>query len=388
MKKIFTLLCTIASFGAISQSTTVVISQAFGGGGGTTGTYKYDYVELFNRSAVAQDISGFQIMYGSATGQFGSSPTAYYTIPSSTIIPARKYLLIQLGAAGTGGADLPVTADLITTNIAMSGTNGKVALVTSAFTANTCGATATPCTIPSATIIDLVAYGTANNAEGGSAVTVLTSTSGAVRKLAGDQDTDNNLNDFDVVTAPVPRNSSTIAPLSLTVFSAALANEKVVLSWSTSNESNVNGFDIEKSVDGISYTSLQFISAKNGVTNSYSFIDNKLNKGVNYYRLKMIDKDGSFKYSKIVALSTIKSNSPKLDIFPNPVASNLTVSHEKTTANAAIKVVTVDGKVVLTRNLQAGATQSTIDVSKLIKGNYLVVFTNDGTTSSTQFVKQ
>ena len=51
-------------------------------------------------------------------------------------------------------------------------------------------------------------------------------------------------------------------------------------------------------------------------------------------------------------------------------------------------MVTFDGKTVLTRNIQAGATQSTVDVSKLIKGNYMVLFTDNGSTSSTQFVKQ
>ena len=208
MKKIFTLLFLFANIAAYCQSSTVVISQVYSGGGSSsaTVTYKNDYVELHNVSASLQDIGGFSLQYGSGTGNFGNTATQIYAIPALTTIPAGGYLLIQLGAAGTGGADLPVTADLTSLNLSMGAAAGKVALVNNAVALG-CGATATACTLPSASIIDLVAWGTSNNAEGGAAVGALSITTGAVRKLLGCQDTDNNLTDFDIVTAPVPRNS-------------------------------------------------------------------------------------------------------------------------------------------------------------------------------------
>lgn len=175
-------------------------------------------------------------------------------------------------------------------------------------------------------------------------------------------------------------------PATLKSFSGSLLGNTASINWSVTNETNLNGYSIEKSNDGANFSNIGFISAKNSSSASYSFSDANVS-GLTYYRLKIVDKDGKYSYSKTITVNTKKS-SIKLDIFPNPVASNLTVSHEKAAANAAIKVVTVDGKVVLKRNLQAGAIQSSIDVSKLIKGNYLVVFTNDGTISSTQFVKQ
>ncbi len=210
MKKIFTLLLALASFAGFSQSTTIVISQAYGGGGGATGTYLFDYVELHNVSNVTQSLTGYSLQYGSATGQFASTATNLYAFVAGTSIPAGGYLLIQLGPTGSGGAAFPVTPDFITTNLAMSGTSGKVVLASQA-TALGCGATATPCTLPSAAIIDLVAWGTSNNAEGGASVNngvAITSTQGSVRKTLGCTDTDNNNADFDVVTAPVPRNSA------------------------------------------------------------------------------------------------------------------------------------------------------------------------------------
>ena len=56
------------------NSTTIVISQAYGGGGGT-GFYQFDYVELKNISGAVQSLNGLSLIYGSATGQFGSVAT-------------------------------------------------------------------------------------------------------------------------------------------------------------------------------------------------------------------------------------------------------------------------------------------------------------------------
>lgn len=174
-------------------------------------------------------------------------------------------------------------------------------------------------------------------------------------------------------------------PVSLKSFNASLINNKVALNWNTTNEINVDGFSIEKSNDARSFSSIGFVVAKNAAFASYSFND-VLAAGVNYYRLKITDKDGSFKYSSVVAVNAKQST--KLDIFPNPVVNTATLSHTKAGDNATVKLITIDGKTVLTQNIQAGATQSSIDVSKLIKGNYLVVFENDGNRTSLQFVKQ
>ena len=179
---------------------------------------------------------------------------------------------------------------------------------------------------------------------------------------------------------------SVIAPLNLNRFNASLLNKQASLAWSTSNEINVNGFEIERSNDGTSFNNVGFIAANNTARNNYLFTDVVSINTATYYRLKMIDKDGSFKYSPTVVLNG--KASIKLDVFPNPVTNSVIVSHAKAGTNGAIKIVTVDGRNIITYNVQTSATQSNIDVSKLTKGNYLVVFENDGTRVSTQLVKQ
>lgn len=199
-------------------STTIVISQVYGGGGSNSTTspptYKNDYVELHNVSGVAQSLNGLALQYGSAAGQFGGSANQIFALPDVTLQPG-QYYLTQLGTTGTAGANLPVTPDATTMNLSLSGTSGKVALTNTA-TALGCGATATPCTLPDARIIDSVSYGASNNGEGGTTAgngTALTSTQGAIRNNNGCTDTDNNNADFTVVTNPVPRN--TVSPVNV-----------------------------------------------------------------------------------------------------------------------------------------------------------------------------
>ena len=192
-------------------STTIVISQVYGGGGSSVAgvTYKNDYVELFNVSSVPQSLNGLALQYGAATGNLGNTATQIFALPNFILQPGQHYL-VQLGMPGTAGADLPVTPDASSTNLSMAAAGGKVAL-TNTVVALGCGATATPCTLPDPRIIDLVAYGTSNNAEGGVPVnngTALVNTQGSIRNGNGCTDTDNNNNDFTVVTNPVPRNAA------------------------------------------------------------------------------------------------------------------------------------------------------------------------------------
>jgi uncharacterized protein len=171
-----------------AASTSIVISQVYGGGGNTNATYKNDFIELYNLGANPVDITGWTVQYASSTGSSWQK-----TALAGTIQPGKYYLVQE--AAGAGG-----TVDLPTPNavgsIAMSATTGKVALVNNSTTlTGTC---------PTG-LVDFVGYGSANCSET-TPVPALTNTTAALRKSNGAQDTDNNSADF-TVGAPNPRNT-------------------------------------------------------------------------------------------------------------------------------------------------------------------------------------
>ena len=202
---------TIANDDGVGSSS-VVISQVYGGGGNSGATYKNDFIELYNRGASPVNVTGWSVQYAGATAAFmpQTTPTPpgvatpLTTTLSGTIQPGHYYLIQEAPGAG-GTTDLP-TADQ-TGGILMGATAGKVALVNN----STVLSTNCPGFVANG-IVDFVGYGpTADCWEtapsSGSPTAVLTNTTAAIRKLNGCQDTDNNGFDFNV-DIPIPRNSS------------------------------------------------------------------------------------------------------------------------------------------------------------------------------------
>jgi hypothetical protein len=182
-----------AQFAAL-VSPDIVISQLYGGGGNSGAQFTNDYVELFNRGASSVTVTGWSVQYASSTG------SSWAAANLSGTIPAGGYYLVRLASNGSVGASLPA-ADA-TGPMNMSGSTGKVALVTNQ-TLLTCGASAC---LPNASIRDFVGYGSANQAEGSPAPTQSNTTAG-FRAARGCSDSDNNAADFSI-SAPAPRNAS------------------------------------------------------------------------------------------------------------------------------------------------------------------------------------
>ncbi|HET7433359.1 MAG TPA: lamin tail domain-containing protein, partial [Thermoanaerobaculia bacterium] len=185
--------------GAPAAPGKIVISQVYGGAGcGTVGcsTYKNDYIELFNSGGTAVSVNGWSVQYGPATGTSTWSVTALTNV---SIQPGQYYLVAE-GAGANGVNNIP-TADA-TGGIAMSATAGKVAVL------NTTTALVGGCPA-SASILDLVGYGsTANCNEGGANAPAPSTTTATIRAGAGCTDGNNNASDF-AAGAPTPRNTAT-----------------------------------------------------------------------------------------------------------------------------------------------------------------------------------
>ncbi|MEI9999294.1 MAG: DNRLRE domain-containing protein [Verrucomicrobiota bacterium] len=195
-RSLFTLalFCSGAAFpagNALAASTTVMISQVYGGGGNSGATYKNDFIELHNISSTAVNVSTWSVQYAAATGNSWQVTTL-----SGSIAPGGYYLVQE--SAGTGGTTSLPAPDA-SGSIAMSSTAGKVAVVSSTTALNVADPT---------TAVDLVGYGTANGFEGSGAAPTLTNTTSDSRKDNGSTDTDNNVQDFTAGTV-TPRNSAT-----------------------------------------------------------------------------------------------------------------------------------------------------------------------------------
>ncbi|MFN9895909.1 MAG: lamin tail domain-containing protein [Acidobacteriota bacterium] len=161
----------------------VVISQIYGGGGNTGATLRHDFIELFNRGAQPQPLTGWAVQYAGATA------TTYQSTPlSGTLEPGRYYLIQQ--AAGAGGPQNLPEPDA-TGTLALSATAGKVVLRNAA-----------------GEVVDRVGYGAAATEFETAPTRDLSNTTAALRARAGCQDTNNNSADF-TIAAPAPRHRTT-----------------------------------------------------------------------------------------------------------------------------------------------------------------------------------
>lgn len=169
-------------------------------------------------------------------------------------------------------------------------------------------------------------------------------------------------------------------PLRLISFIGTKQNNNAQLKWLTANEINVARFEVERSGDGQNFVTIATVLP--GI-NLYSFSDVDIfNKtSIAFYRLKSVDADGRFSFSRIVRLSN--QLLAELSAFPNPVKDLVTITGLK--ENGIISLMTTQGKllkkeIVTTQNI-------TLDMSLYTKGAYLLWYTHKNKVTSVKIIK-
>jgi hypothetical protein len=187
-------------------------------------------------------------------------------------------------------------------------------------------------------------------------------------------------------------------PVLIAKFSGQRIEDVNRLLWTTATESNNTGFELERSADGRRFSKLDFVLTKVEGGNSstalnYSFDDIKPLAGNNYYRLKQIDKNGSYHYSEIVVLKSKASVLTLSSIYPNPATDELNLVITSPASEKIVIVVTdLSGRVQLQQMMQLkqGDNPSVLTVGSLAKGVYFIKLSgeNGNETSVSRFVKQ
>lgn len=180
-------------------------------------------------------------------------------------------------------------------------------------------------------------------------------------------------------------------PVTLLSFNAQKAGDQVLLTWSTSTEINTDKFNVEYSKDGNSFSSFITVPAKgnSSTRQDYSTIHCCPSEGVNFYRLKMIDIDGSYKYSEIRKVVFEFVNVMK--VFPNPNRknSNLNITFKKSfRKDGTISIYNTIGALVYSSILLTGQTAKQVNTSAFAAGGYFVIVDVDGMLYKENFIKE
>ena len=187
-------------------------------------------------------------------------------------------------------------------------------------------------------------------------------------------------------------NLSASLPVTLLQFVASRKNEQVHLQWSTVNEVNNKQFVVERSADRSHFAEIATIAGVGNSTrvNNYKAIDLQPLAGVNYYRLKQIDVDGSFTYSGIIAVNFGIENILQLKVYPNPVTNKITLQFGSATGRYSAVVYDLQGKKVLKATGVVADINQQINsqLNRLMPGIYSVELTGNSQKSSVFFIKK
>jgi SdrD B-like domain/Secretion system C-terminal sorting domain len=167
--------------------------------------------------------------------------------------------------------------------------------------------------------------------------------------------------------------TSTIAlPVSLVSFTAQPQGSQVALQWVVAEQSNISSYQVEYSKDGSSYTGFTSVAANNNVSATYNAIHTSPAAGINYYRLRIVDKNGIITYSDVRKVNFGKISS--VSVYPNPakVEVNITLTAAMVNKAATISILSIDGKLVSAKQLVAASQTETINLSKLASGKYIL----------------
>lgn len=183
-------------------------------------------------------------------------------------------------------------------------------------------------------------------------------------------------------------------PVHLISFKATPVKEYVKLDWITVDETNSSHFELERSIDNGAFNKIAEITAAgNSLGNrNYSFIDSFPAKGMNNYRLKMVDKDLNFKYSAIVSVLEKQNDLALLKVFNNPFSSEIKIAITSGKEQPVqLQLLDIAGKIVVNRSglCHHGTTDLLIDgLNALQSGVYLLKVATINETKNIKLVKQ
>ena len=167
------------------------------------------------------------------------------------------------------------------------------------------------------------------------------------------------------------------------------SNCTAFLTWNVSSTNEGSVFYIQKSIDGINYSSISSVNAESNKT-KYTYTDANLIHGKNYYRILVKDLDGKNYYSNIQIINSECNFSTTLKVYPNPTSEIINVDLQLNNAYKTVSLKTIDGQILETIKVNANNIQQIkFNVKNLSNGTYIIVADKrNGEKEVAKFIKE
>jgi hypothetical protein len=181
----------------------------------------------------------------------------------------------------------------------------------------------------------------------------------------------------------------TVLPVSWLAFTGDRKGQQVLLHWSTATELNNERFDIESSSDGKQFSAVGKVpgSGNSSTVKHYQFQHFSDAKATTYFRLKQVDLDGKFEYSKVIAVKPATSPQTQLAAYPNPGQDYLYLPNLNLEPSFTWEVLDMNGNRILLPQPTLQGTTQVIEIKHLPSGNYLLQVKSKEGMQQFRFVK-
>jgi len=174
-----------------------------------------------------------------------------------------------------------------------------------------------------------------------------------------------------------------VLPVELVNFTAKVIKSEVLLEWLTASEKNNDRFEIERSSNGQVFVKFGEVKGHGTslVKNTYSVRDAKAVRGINYYRLKQVDEDGKFTYSKVIVVDKSQpDNAMTLVVAPNPVTSSQFTIMLNAGETTQLQISNLNGNLVHSQTVAAGRQALNLNATQLQLHNGVYLLSVRSTT--------
>jgi hypothetical protein len=191
---------------------------------------------------------------------------------------------------------------------------------------------------------------------------------------------------IDYVSVTVSYSGSSQTPVRFVAFSSKKETTGMRLTWRVHEEDKLLRYEIERSTNGTNFEKIAIVPAK--AQEEYSYIDQKPLTGQSFYRIKGVDVDAKYGYSTVLSINAGKSG-VLFKAFPTIVQSQLTIQHDPAGSETRLLITNQDGRIVKNLIPAKGAMETDVDLSAVVRGIYVLKFTNDdGSVETLKFMKQ
>ncbi len=186
--------------------------------------------------------------------------------------------------------------------------------------------------------------------------------------------------------------TSIVLPITFLYINAAHVNENNIINWKTSQEINTAYFDVERSYDGNEFIKVGAVSAagQSNTIQSYLFKDPVFQFRPTFYRIKSVDLNAQFSFSKIVKVYLSTDEFKITNIYPTPASNQLNIEwNSSSNGQSKLLVMDIAGKLLQSEHISvlSGYNKYTLNVAKLAHGKYLLKIISNQTSMTGTFVK-